>query len=147
MKQLVLGLFSNQKNVDDVLLRCKEEGLKRRDISVIARDDRMILYRPVKKNMAGEGALTGGILGGVAGLLVAATPVVLPGVGIFAVGPAIILSGFAMGAVMGGFLGALVDLGVSANQAKRYEKKIKEGGVLLAVAVEEKKVEDIQELM
>lgn len=146
MKQLILGLFSDKEHIDDVVTRLKVEGLRTRDMSVISREDRFVPYRSGKKNLAGEGALTGGILGGLAGLLVAATPVLIPGVGIFAIGPAIILSGFAMGAVTGGFLGALVDLGVSANQAKRYERSIKEGGVLLAVAVEENLVEDIEEI-
>ncbi len=146
MKQLILGLFSDKRYVDDILLRLKVEGVRNRDMSVVGREDHIIPYRSAKKNLAGEGALTGGILGGLAGLLVAATPVLIPGVGFFAVGPAIILSGFAMGAVTGGFLGALVDLGVSTNQAQRYERRIQEGGVLLAVAVDEDLVEDIEEI-
>lgn len=64
MKQLILGLFSSKKEVDSVLSILKSEGLPVKDVSLIASENHMALYRSAKKNTAGEGALTGGILGG-----------------------------------------------------------------------------------
>ena len=42
------------------------------------------------------------------------------------------LSGAAVGATVGGLAGALVGLGIPEYEAKRYEGRIKEGGVLLS---------------
>jgi hypothetical protein len=43
------------------------------------------------------------------------------------------LSGGAIGAVGGGLAGALVGLGIPEYEAKRYEGKVKEGGILISV--------------
>ena len=51
-----------------------------------------------------------------------------------AAGPIIAaLSGGAIGAGVGGLTGALVGLGFPEYEAKRYEGKVKEGGVLISV--------------
>jgi hypothetical protein len=43
------------------------------------------------------------------------------------------LAGVGVGGAVGGFVGALVGMGVPEYEAKRYEGRIKEGGVLLSV--------------
>jgi hypothetical protein len=43
------------------------------------------------------------------------------------------LSGGAIGAVGGGLTGALIGLGIPEYEAKRYEGKVKEGGILISV--------------
>jgi hypothetical protein len=77
------------------------------------------------KHLTGESVLTGAILGSLAGLLVAATPVVLPGMRYIFGGPVVIFIGIVMGAVLGGILGIVVDLGISAGQIKKYKERIK----------------------
>jgi hypothetical protein len=59
----------------------------------------------------------------------------MPGLGPFiAAGPIMAaLSGGAIGAVGGGLTGALVGLGIPEYEAKRYEGKVKEGGILISV--------------
>jgi hypothetical protein len=59
----------------------------------------------------------------------------IPGLGPFiAAGPIIAaLSGGAIGAGVGGLTGALVGLGIPEYEAKRYEGKVKEGGILISV--------------
>jgi hypothetical protein len=47
------------------------------------------------------------------------------------------LSGAAAGAAVGGLTGALAGLGFSEIEAKRYEGKLKEGNVLVAVHCED----------
>jgi uncharacterized membrane protein len=42
------------------------------------------------------------------------------------------LSGAAIGAGVGGLAGALVGLGIPEYEAKRYEGKVKEGGILIS---------------
>jgi hypothetical protein len=43
------------------------------------------------------------------------------------------LAGLGVGGAVGGLIGALVGLGIPEYEAKRYEGRIKEGGVLLSV--------------
>jgi hypothetical protein len=43
------------------------------------------------------------------------------------------LAGVGLGGAVGGLVGALVGLGMPEYEAKRYEGRIKEGGILLSV--------------
>jgi hypothetical protein len=84
---------------------------------------------------AATGATTGGVLGGVAGWLVGIGALAIPGLGPFvAAGPIMAaLGGAAAGAAAGGLTGALVGLGMPEYEAKRYEGKIKSGGILISI--------------
>lgn len=81
------------------------------------------------------GAGTGGVVGGTIGLLAGIGALAIPGLGPFiAAGPIMAaLSGGAIGAGVGGLTGALVGLGIPEYEAKRYEGKVKEGGILISV--------------
>ena len=59
----------------------------------------------------------------------------IPGVGPFiAAGPIVAaLAGAGAVGVVGGIAGALVGMGIPEYEAKRYEGRIKEGGILLSV--------------
>jgi hypothetical protein len=88
---------------------------------------------------ATAGALTGGAIGGTVGLLAGIGTLAIPGLGPFiAAGPIMAaLSGAAAGAATGGVVGALVGLGFPEYEAKAYEERVKEGGYLVAVHVED----------
>ena len=79
------------------------------------------------------GASTGGAIGGTIGLLAGIGALAIPGLGPFiAAGPIIAaLSGGAIGAGVGGLTGALIGMGIPEYEAKRYEGKVKEGGILI----------------
>lgn len=83
--------------------------------------------------MAGLGA--GGLVGGALGLLAGLGAFAIPGLGPFvAAGPIMAaLSGAAAGAAIGGIAGALVGMGVPEEEARAYEGRVKEGGILVAV--------------
>ncbi len=42
------------------------------------------------------------------------------------------LAGLGVGGAVGGFVGALVGMGIPEYEAKRYEGRVKDGGVLLS---------------
>lgn len=147
MKELLLGLFLSRKDANNAQLHLTQVGVKNEDIFVIAREDRVAMLRTVRKHITGEGAITGGILGGLAGVLVASIPVILPGMGIVLVGWVVIFIGFAIGAVIGGILGVLVDLGISIGQLRKYKKYIRLGGALIVVSITEEKREEVQEIL
>jgi len=81
------------------------------------------------------GASTGGLVGGTIGLLAGIGALAIPGLGPFiAAGPIMAaISGGAIGAGVGGFTGVLIGLGIPEYEAKRYEGKVKEGGILISV--------------
>ncbi len=146
MKYVLLGIFQKQEDADAALFQLGNARFVSDEISVAAREDNLKRYR--QKEMERETIITGGLLGGLAGLLLVVTPIVLPGTGILIIGPLTILSGLTLGAVAGGLLGALVDSGLSKNQARSYSRQVEEGGVLLGVQVDGqtgKKARDIME--
>jgi hypothetical protein len=69
------------------------------------------------------------------GWLVGIGTLALPGVGpLIAAGPIVAaLTGIGVGGVVGGIAGALIGMGIPEFEAKRYEGRIKEGGILLSV--------------
>ena len=83
--------------------------------------------------------MTGGAIGGTVGLLAGIGSLAIPGLGPFiAAGPIMAaLSGAAAGATAGGVVGALVGLGIPEYEAKAYEERVKKGGYLVAVHVED----------
>lgn len=86
-----------------------------------------------------KGLATGGALGAIAGL----GALLIPGVGPFiaagalaetlgVAGSAALVSG-AVGAAAGGLTGALIDYGMDREDAEYYERRVREGGVLVTV--------------
>jgi hypothetical protein len=59
----------------------------------------------------------------------------IPGVGPFiAAGPIMAgLAGLGVGGAVGGITGALIGLGIPEYEAKRYQDRLKSGGILLSV--------------
>jgi len=81
------------------------------------------------------GVTAGGVIGGTLGVLAGIGALAIPGVGPFiAAGPIMgALAGVGVGGVVGGLIGALVGLGIPEYEAKRYEGRLRDGGVLLSV--------------
>lgn len=77
----------------------------------------------------------GGVVGGTLGLLAGIGALAIPGVGpLIAAGPIIAsLAGLGVGGAVVGLVGALVDLGIPEYEAKLYDGRVRDGGVLLSV--------------
>jgi hypothetical protein len=110
------------------------------DISVLAPDRQGTKdFAHEKHTKAPEGATTGaaagGAVGGTLGLLAGVGALAIPGLGPFiAAGPIMgALAGLGVGGAVGGLVGALVGMGIPEYEAKRYEGRVKDGGVLLSV--------------
>jgi uncharacterized membrane protein len=92
-----------------------------------------------------DGVLGGGVLGGLAGLLIGAGSMVVPGLGIIAAaGP---ITGLLSGAVTGGVVGGLVDLGIPENRSRQYETDIKAGKILFSMKAEDNNVDKIASIL
>jgi hypothetical protein len=110
------------------------------DISVLMPDSSTTKdFAHEKNTKAPEGTTTGvaagGTIGGTLGLLAGIGALAIPGVGPFiAAGPIMgALAGLGVGGAVGGLVGALVGMGIPEYEAKRYEGRVKDGGVLLSV--------------
>jgi hypothetical protein len=140
MKRSALCLVDTEAQADAVVGKLTSAGFSDNDISVLFPDKgstRDFAHKKATKMPEGAtvGASTGGVVGGTIGLLAGIGALAIPGLGPFiAAGPIMAaLSGGAIGAGVGGLTGALVGLGIPEYEAKRYEGKVKEGGILISV--------------
>lgn len=139
-KVAVFGIYQTsthaERGVDDLLAA----GFSNGDISVLLPDNQGTRdFAHEKNTKAPEGTAVGvgagGVVGGTLGLLAGIGMLAIPGVGPFiAAGPIMgALAGLGVGGAVGGVIGALVGMGMPEFEAKRYEGRIKAGGVLLSV--------------
>lgn len=136
----VFGIYSNRRNAEDGVDTLKVAGFRNTDISVLFPDNSGSKdFAHEKSTKAPEGAVAGGtsgaVLGGALGWLAGIGALAIPGVGPFiAAGPIIgILGGIGVGGAVGGITGALIGAGIPEYEAKRYEGRIRKGGILLSV--------------
>ena len=136
----VFGIYKNSTLAERAVDRIIAAGFSSNDISVLLPDNQSSKEFAHEKNTKAPegttaGVTTGGLLGGALGLLAGIGALAIPGVGPFiAAGPIMgALAGVGMGGAVGGLIGALVGMGIPEYEAKRYEGRVKEGGVLLSV--------------
>src|ERR1044071_1368503 len=134
------GIYNDQAGVERAVDALKVAGYRNTDISVLFPENIGTKdFAHEKHTKAPEGATvgagSGAVLGGALGWLAGIGALAIPGVGPFvAAGPiAAALSGAAGGGAVGGIAGALIGMGIPEYEAKRYEGKIKQGGVLISV--------------
>jgi hypothetical protein len=126
--------------VETAVDRLKTEGYRNTDISVLfPQNSGTKDFAHEKNTKAPEGATTGAgagvVVGGTLGWLVGIGALAIPGLGPFiAAGPIMAaLAGAGAGGAVGGIVGALVGMGIPEYEAKRYEGRVKSGGILLSV--------------
>lgn len=136
----VFALFPNRSSAENAVDLLMSAGFRSDDISVLAPDQQTTKEFAAEKNTKAPegtttGATAGGAIGGTLGLLAGIGALAIPGLGPFiAAGPIMgALAGLGAGAATGGLIGALIGMGMPEYEAKRYEGRVKEGGVLLSV--------------
>jgi len=136
----VYGIYRNRSQAESAVDRLVASGFRTEDISVLLAENVGTKdFAHEKHTKAPEGTATGaaagGVVGGTLGLLAGIGALAIPGLGPFiAAGPIMAtLAGAGAGGVVGGLVGALVGMGIPEYEAKRYEGRIKEGGILMSV--------------
>ncbi len=136
----VFGIYATREMAENTVDRLIGAGFRNEDISVLLQDNVGTKdFAHEKHTKAPEGTATGvvagGLIGGTIGLLAGIGTLAIPGLGpLIAAGPIIAaLTGVGSGGIVGGVIGALVGMGIPEYEAKRYEGRIKEGGILLSV--------------
>lgn len=150
----VFGIYPTYAAVEAGVDALKNGGFRNTDISVLFPDNVGSKdFAHEKNTKAPEGAVTGAgtgaVVGGALGWLAGIGALAIPGLGPFiAAGPIVAaLAGVGVGGAVGGLTGALIGMGIPEYEAKRYEGRIKDGGILLSVHSDDskwtKKAEDI----
>jgi len=136
----VFGIFRSQAQAERAVDALRSAGYRSDDISLLAPDRTVTHELATEKNTktpegTTTGATAGGAIGGTLGLLAGIGALAIPGLGPFiAAGPIMgALAGIGAGAATGGLIGALVGMGIPEYEAKRYEGRVKDGGILLSV--------------
>jgi len=136
----VFGIFPDQLTAEDAVETLKDAGFRNTDISVLFPDNQGTKdFAHEKGTKAPEGAVTGGasgaVIGGALGWLAGIGALAIPGIGPFiAAGPIMgMLGGIGLGGTVGGLTGALIGAGIPEYEAKRYEGRIRRGGILMSV--------------
>src|ERR1700750_1405698 len=134
------GIYPSNTAAEGAVDQLVAAGFSKQDVSVLMADRKGSKDFAAEKNTkAPEGATTGvgvgGAVGGTLGLLAGIGALAIPGVGtLIAAGPIMgALAGLGVGGAVGGLVGALVGMGIPEYEAKRYEGRVKDGGVLLSV--------------
>jgi hypothetical protein len=136
----VFGIYPTQDAANAAVDTLRARGFRNNDISVLFPEN------PGSKDFAHEkgtkapegasaGASSGALVGGALGWLAGIGALAIPGVGPFvAAGPIIAaLAGMGAGGALGGIAGALIGFGMPEYEAKRYEGRMRKGGILLSV--------------
>jgi hypothetical protein len=136
----VFGIYPSYNSVEQAVFALKTAGFRNTDISVLFPENAGTKdFAHEKGTKAPEGAATGAgtgaVLGGTLGWLAGIGSLAIPGLGPFiAAGPIMAaLAGAGVGGAVGGITGALIGMGIPEYEAKRYEGRIKKGGILLSV--------------
>lgn len=162
MAKLVVATFQDQVLAQRAAKEIQNQGLRTDDISIVAktnettnqigstdnafslsmRDDQKTQMRA---DDVSDGIMTGGLLGGIAGILIGAGTMMIPGFGaIAAAGP---ITGLLTGAVTGGVVGGLVDLGIPEEKSRSYQDKIQKGKVLFAMKTPDEVAAKVEQVL
>lgn len=136
----VFGIYTDRSSVDRAVEALKEAGFSNNDVSALFPENTGTRDFAHEKNTkapegATTGAGTGALLGGGLGWLAGIGALAIPGLGpLIAAGPIVAaLAGVGVGGAVGGLTGALIGMGIPEYEAKRYEGRVKDGGILLSV--------------
>ena len=146
---VVVGLLPNVDAARQALETLRSHGVSDDQIGLAMRqaDNDLSLEEedtpsPTAQDAA-KGAVGGGIIGGLAGLLTATGVVAIPGLAPLLAGGALIsllgatgasiVAGSGVEAVAGGLVGALVSINVPETAARQYEDAVRAGKILMTV--------------
>src|SRR3984957_13495938 len=134
----VFGIYSDRLRVENAVDALKSAGFSNNDVSALFPEtDGTREFAHEKNTKAPEGATTGAgagaVLGGGLGWLVGIGALAIPGVGpLIAAGPIVAaLGGGGVGSAVVGLTGAFIGMDILEYDAKRYERRVKDGGILL----------------
>lgn len=154
----VIGLFDDMEQAKKAALDLEQSGIPHNDISIVANNeggrfaptsDASVPQTTHTGHAIGHDALVGAEIGGVAGLLMGITGFAIPGLGWIAGAGWLMATilGAGTGAVIGGLVGALTDVGVPEEDAAHYNEGVRRGGILLAVRAQDAVAHNVAQIL
>jgi hypothetical protein len=137
----VFGIYQNRVQLEDAVNALHKVGFRNTDTAVLFSENQgskdLAHERHTKApECAISGAGLGAVLGGALGYLAAISAVVITGISplFIAAGPILgALAGAGAGGIVGAIIGAVAGIGMPEYEAKRYNGRMKHGGILLSV--------------
>jgi hypothetical protein len=136
----VFGIYPSRIAAEEAVGHLRSAGFRNTDPSALFPENQGTKDLAHEKNTKAPeglaiGAVAGAIVGGVLGWLFAIGVLVVPWLQPYlAAGPIVAaLAGAGAAGALGGIIGALIGVGVPEYEARRFEGRIREGGVLLSV--------------
>jgi len=142
----VIGVFNVRSDAERAVSALRSQGFNSEEINIISKrtedeEDNENFY----DDDISDGALTGGAIGGLGGLLLGAGALMIPGIGpIVAAGPIAAAIG---GAMTGGIAGGLIDWGIPSEAGERYEQHVAQGGILAIIRTNTDKVQQAAQIL
>jgi uncharacterized membrane protein len=128
MAKTVIGLIDTPAEARLAVEELLHNGFRRKDVGIVSRDPRG------EGEAVFDGSIKGMGIGALAGMLMAATAAMVPGLGpVFVAGP---MAGAAIGALAGGLASGLMHHGMPENEAHFYAEGVRRGGTLVTVNAE-----------
>jgi hypothetical protein len=148
---MVVGVFDSHADAVEALQELKDAGFDPAQVSVaMLQAPRPEGDVPPEPHVdARTGILAGGALGGLAGWLIGATAVAVPGLGALLAAGALVgaLGGAGIGAAAGGLIGHLIDEGLSQDEAGYYHERVRHGATLMTVHAEASRADEAHAIM
>jgi uncharacterized membrane protein len=139
LPKTVVAIFDSRDRANQAINELRSKGFDK-EISLLTKDEQGQGRQGRGQGGGGmtmggdgvsDGATTGGVLGGLAGLAIGAGALVIPGLGpLIAAGP---IAGLFSGAATGGIAGGLIDWGIPEQEGKQLEEDVKSGKMLVTV--------------
>lgn len=146
--RVVVAMLAGRDEAERAVRALHDAGFARDSIGVAMRDrsaEGEVIQETGSRAAEGAavGAMSGGVLGGLVGLLVGVGALAIPGIGPVIAGGVLAsalgvaggsaAAGAGIGAATGGVFGSLVGLGVPDDDARHFERRFHDGGVLVTV--------------
>jgi hypothetical protein len=161
-RRQVIGLFSNREAAGQALDQLVLSGFPIAQAFLIGQDQNISESTPLSTLPASaigtitgtatglkKGFVLGNLIGGGSGMLLGAGLLALPGVGQVVLSSAIaftLLSGGICTAA-GGVMGGLIGLGLTSEQAKKYQQQVANGNILLIVEGTAQEIDRAEQLL
>jgi len=147
--QAVVAVFEDRSAAENAVDALEQAGFSADSIGYVIRGSDAVMGGMITDAAgakdgrgAAAGAITGGMIGGVAA---AAASLLIPGVGLLVAGGVLasFFGGALAGSAIGGILGAMNGLGVSEREAQFYERQFHEGRAIVAVIAADRSPEAV----
>ena len=140
----VIGVFADRDSAEKAVKQLRSQGFTTEEINIISKGQNNSDSKTYEDDIT-DGALTGGTLGGIGGLLVGAGALAIPGIGpIIAAGP---IAAALSGAVAGSIAGGLIDWGIPAEASQKYERSVAQGNILTVIRSDAFKVQQAAQIL